>query len=330
MKAKTLLLSSAVLSAMMLTGCATTGAKQKAVATEDGVRQVPVTTIKSAVWDKTGTTFNTPGLKQNESAIVLLRADNNPDFQTSANITFDKDFHGSLQSGQYLVLKTCAGDHVLGGEITGAKTNNLEIPSYRLKTEANTVQFIAVTVDPNTNQTMLQPVDKNAALKHLPNMKEQTHLVSRVAPKSCAAPVVKVVEKKVEVQKPAAPKSFTLSSDFLFDFNKEALKPYASGEIDKLVMQIKGEYATINAVTVVGHTDHLGSAEYNQNLAQKRAETVKSELAKRGFNPNIIQTVSMGESQPVTDGCHGMSREQAKSCLAPDRRVEVKVSGDLK
>lgn len=138
-----------------------------------------------------------------------------------------------------------------------------------------------------------------------------------------------IVEKAAPVVQPKS-RTFTLSSDLLFDFDSAEIKSSSAFNIDKMTASIQQEYSQIHSINVVGHTDYLGGESYNYNLALQRANTIKNELVRRGFNPSSMSISSMGESLPLTNNCHSMRLEQAKLCLAPDRRVEVQVIGDLK
>jgi OOP family OmpA-OmpF porin len=84
-------------------------------------------------------------------------------------------------------------------------------------------------------------------------------------------------------------------------------------------------------VTVEGHTDRLGTPDYNQRLSQERADAVKAYLVSTGkVDPMKITAVGKGESNPVTspEACRGAAATAALiACLQPDRRVEIEVSG---
>ncbi|HUT25188.1 MAG TPA: OmpA family protein [Sumerlaeia bacterium] len=54
-------------------------------------------------------------------------------------------------------------------------------------------------------------------------------------------------------------------------------------------------------IQVEGHCDERGSYEYNMNLGQERADTVREELYRLGVEPGIITTVSWGEERPLPD-----------------------------
>ncbi len=55
-------------------------------------------------------------------------------------------------------------------------------------------------------------------------------------------------------------------------------------------------------ILIKGHTDEIGTFEYNQNLCMDRAKSVKKMLVIRGIEPEIIKTISFGESQPIKVG----------------------------
>lgn len=123
-------------------------------------------------------------------------------------------------------------------------------------------------------------------------------------------------------------KQFTLSSDVLFDFNKATLKPEASQALDSLYSQIEEARPKDGVATVIGHTDRIGSDAYNQKLSEQRAQTVANYLVGKGIPAAKINVEGRGKSSPVTgDSCVIKSKRELIVCLAPDRRVDVKVEG---
>lgn len=121
-----------------------------------------------------------------------------------------------------------------------------------------------------------------------------------------------------------------LSADALFKFNKSGvndLLPEGRSKLDELTNRITTGYVTIEQIRVTGHTDRIGSEQYNQKLGLARATTVRDYLANRGVN-TTIEVASAGESQPKTTNCVGNKPTPALiACLQPDRRVEVDVQG---
>jgi OmpA-OmpF porin, OOP family len=147
-------------------------------------------------------------------------------------------------------------------------------------------------------------------------------------PKKEVAPPPKPVvpPKKAEPAKPV-PQKINFAADALFDFNKSELRPRGKTMLDDLANVLQG--ATYEVILAIGHTDRIGSVNYNQKLSVKRAETVKQYLVGKGIAANRIYAEGKGESQPVTKpgDCKGKISQALISCLQPDRRVDVEVTG---
>ena len=123
-------------------------------------------------------------------------------------------------------------------------------------------------------------------------------------------------------------KQFSLDSDVLFEFNKATLKPAASQALDQLFADILAANPKDGVATVIGHTDRLGSDAYNQTLSEQRARTVADYLIAKGLFADKVRAEGRGESSPVTGGsCPDGAKAQMIACLAPDRRVEVRLTG---
>lgn len=114
----------------------------------------------------------------------------------------------------------------------------------------------------------------------------------------------------------AKPTKMTFASDALFDFDKATLKPEGQSKLDGLVTKLKG--VNLDVAIAVGHTDSIGTDEYNQRLSVKRADAVKAYLVSKGIPAEQIKTDGKGESQPVADN-------KTKEGRAKNRRVEVTV-----
>jgi OOP family OmpA-OmpF porin len=129
-----------------------------------------------------------------------------------------------------------------------------------------------------------------------------------------AAPAVQPPLKKVlQVEKSA-----------LFDTNSAVLKQKSVPELDELAALLR-DAPGYGAVTVVGHTDRLGSDKLNQRLSERRAKAVRDYLVTRGVDPSRITAEGRGRLQPVTapGACDRLKRKALRACLAPDRRVEI-------
>ncbi|EMJ0486610.1 porin OmpA [Klebsiella pneumoniae] len=126
-----------------------------------------------------------------------------------------------------------------------------------------------------------------------------------------------------------ATKHFTLKSDVLFNFNKATLKPEGQQALDQLYTQLSNMEPKDGSAVVLGYTDRIGSEAYNQQLSEKRAQSVVDYLVAKGIPAGKISARGMGESNPVTGNtCDNVKARAALiDCLAPDRRVEIEVKG---
>jgi OOP family OmpA-OmpF porin len=108
------------------------------------------------------------------------------------------------------------------------------------------------------------------------------------------------------------------SADAFFDFDKAVLKPAGKASLDDLVSKLKD--INLEVIIAVGHTDSVGTDEYNQKLSVRRAEAVKAYLQSKGVEANRVYTEGKGEKQPVADNKTAAGR-------AKNRRVEIEVVG---
>lgn len=102
--------------------------------------------------------------------------------------------------------------------------------------------------------------------------------------------------------------------DVLFDTGKATLKPGAYSTIDRLAQALKED--PNRKVLIEGHTDSVGSDEFNQQLSENRALSVQSALMQRGVTGNQISSLGKGESTPVASNDNAAGRQQ-------NRRVEL-------
>jgi peptidoglycan-associated lipoprotein len=85
--------------------------------------------------------------------------------------------------------------------------------------------------------------------------------------------------------------------DVHFDFDRFTLRPDALKILDDAVQKLQG--APNVRVTIEGHTDSIGTSEYNLALGERRANSVRDYLVSRGIMNTRLQTVSFGEDRPV-------------------------------
>lgn len=118
----------------------------------------------------------------------------------------------------------------------------------------------------------------------------------------------------------------TIQADTLFDFDKAIIKPEGKAVLDSIVASTQGIRVEIFAI--VGYTDKIGSAKYNDKLSEKRANVVKSYFVAKGISEDLIITQGRGKSNPVTGkSCNGKFGNKLIECLAPDRRAIIEIIG---
>jgi OOP family OmpA-OmpF porin len=121
------------------------------------------------------------------------------------------------------------------------------------------------------------------------------------------------------------PEMISLSADALFEFDRgdvAAIGAEGRQRLDDIAVRLQ-RANTVERVVVAGYTDRLGDAGYNLRLSQQRAETVKRYLAGKGVTVRIAAR-GYGKA-PRGTGCSLRERDALIACLAPDRRVEIRV-----
>lgn len=136
----------------------------------------------------------------------------------------------------------------------------------------------------------------------------------------------------VQQAAPIAQERIDLAADALFKFDKwktEDMLPAGRATLDELALKLLAwEKRGESRVSLVGHTDRLGSHEYNMSLSQRRAETVRTYLISRGVNAATLTAAGAGELQPLPQVvcADNMPRQAQIACLQPNRRVTVDVA----
>lgn len=117
-----------------------------------------------------------------------------------------------------------------------------------------------------------------------------------------------------------------LGADGLFAFGKSSVRdigPEGRAELDALAARL-GEGRPLEVVHVIGHSDRIGNPQANLRLSNQRAEAVRSYLVERGVPAERITAVGRGDVEPLVS-CDDTARQALVACLAPNRRVEVRV-----
>jgi OOP family OmpA-OmpF porin len=132
-------------------------------------------------------------------------------------------------------------------------------------------------------------------------------VMSEVAPAPAPAPAPVPTSEKV-----------SFAAEALFDFDKALVKAEGKAALDDLLGKLQGMNTEV--MVSVGHTDSVGSDQYNQKLSMRRAEAVKAYIVSKGVDAARVYTEGKGESQPLADNTTEAGR-------AKNRRVTVEVVG---
>lgn len=108
-------------------------------------------------------------------------------------------------------------------------------------------------------------------------------------------------------------------SDVLFDTGKYSLRPGAKEKLAKVSGILLAHPGLM--LEVEGHTDSVGSDEYNQTLSEHRAAAVRDYLVGQGIGAGTVTAKGLGKTVPVATNDTAEGRQK-------NRRVEVVVSGD--
>ena len=121
----------------------------------------------------------------------------------------------------------------------------------------------------------------------------------------------------VEVSRPAENEiAVRLTNDILFDFNSSALRPESRTTLRDLAANFT-QYPD-EEISVEGHTDNIGSDEYNQRLSEQRAYSVRDYLVDQGVPSPRITATGFGKTLPKASNETPEGRQL-------NRRVEIHI-----
>jgi outer membrane protein OmpA-like peptidoglycan-associated protein len=109
-------------------------------------------------------------------------------------------------------------------------------------------------------------------------------------------------------------------NDVLFDTAKSTLRPLAREKLAKVAGIVSGHPGL--KLDVEGHTDSVGTDEYNQTLSEQRGTSVRDYLTGQGMAAASVTSKGFGESQPIASNDTVPGRQQ-------NRRVELVISGEV-
>jgi len=207
-----------------------------------------------------------------------------------------------------------------GGPVRGAGPGfSLELgANYQLL--ANTQIGAFIRRDEAYMPGNLDPVNRDDHLEYLTTglsfIQRIPAAVAAPPPPPPPPPPAPVPTPEPEAEMPEIQKKIVLRG-VTFDFDSDRLSSDATPILDQAVASLK-EAGDVQ-VSIEGHTDSVGSNEYNMGLSRRRAESVRKYLESQGIDPGRLQTTGFGEEQPVATNDTAEGRAQ-------NRRVELRVS----
>jgi peptidoglycan-associated lipoprotein len=93
--------------------------------------------------------------------------------------------------------------------------------------------------------------------------------------------------------------SASLQETVYFEFDKSELDAAAKAKIEENANWMKEDPNRV--ITIEGHTDEVGTTDYNLALGERRARTTREFLVALGVNPDRVQIITYGEERPAGD-----------------------------
>jgi len=111
----------------------------------------------------------------------------------------------------------------------------------------------------------------------------------------------------------------TFPDGLLFAYDSDQILAGARANLDRFAASMS-KYPGTRAM-IVGYTDETGTAEYNQGLSERRAQSAAAVLSGQGIDAARLGTIGRGETEPIADNLTDAGRQQ-------NRRVEVAIYAD--
>jgi len=234
--------------------------------------------------------------------------------ETGENITISSDGSGTYKSKTLSINVSADGSGTYDNSETGVKINISSTGSGTYEDSKNNIKY---------NNNGDGGGTYTSATLNIINKGDGTALVNGQSVKAEKLPPVAKVGKfpKVESLKPvkSCGTVITLQDGVLFDFGKYDLRPEAKATLAKLATVLN--QAKVPAAQINGHTDSIGDDAFNQDLSEKRASAVATQLKADGVSANL-ETHGYGKTQPVADNTNADGSDNPAGRQA-NRRVEI-------
>jgi outer membrane protein OmpA-like peptidoglycan-associated protein len=115
---------------------------------------------------------------------------------------------------------------------------------------------------------------------------------------------------------PIIKNAMTVLNNIFFDFNQSEIKPQSYVELDEVVKFLNDNPKI--KVEISGHTDNIGNEIYNQQLSQKRAQSVVNYFSSKGISNSRLTQIGFGSKKP-------MKVNDSEENRQANRRIEFKI-----
>lgn len=131
------------------------------------------------------------------------------------------------------------------------------------------------------------------------------------------------METIVETRRTAIGMVLNLGSDRIeFEFDRAELRPEERELLARIAGVLIASADSSFTIQIFGHTDDVGSAQYNQGLSERRAQAVMDYLVEAGVSPDILTMQGMGKTMPLV-------ADTTEAARAQNRRVEIAIVDTL-
>ncbi|KAB1852085.1 OmpA family protein [Acinetobacter tandoii] len=263
-------------------------------------------------------------IKEGHTQVVFIR-DKDGLKGPAANVFIEGHYLTSLLPGSFKALQLCSRPTHINAIYTQSAfnyANARRLNSTQSLTEGTTQYFRLV--GGNNQAIQVQELTETQAQALLPDLKEAVATKSRVKEtEECTQPVYVQVPVKTVLKK------YTLQASTLFNYAKSGpndLTSQGRKEVAEIASEITQDQEAISHIAVIGYTDPVGSDNSNQQLAQRRAETVRALLVQNGVMKKNILVEGRGEQELVVSDCdqkYANDKAAREQCDFPNRRVEI-------
>ncbi|HXN31991.1 MAG TPA: OmpA family protein [Polyangiaceae bacterium] len=182
-------------------------------------------------------------------------------------------------------------------------------------------QQLAATMSSQLNQTQLALNKTQQTLNQTQGELQRKQAEAAEQQKKLADLEAKLKDARDTIAKIAAVKDddrgmvITLQGEVLYATGKSDLKPGAMAKLDQIADALRGKE---QPMVVYGFTDNVGTRDFNMDLSQRRANSVRDYLVQKGIPRDLITAEGKGPDSPISDNGSVEGR-------ASNRRVEIVV-----